>query len=69
MYRIRVSLGPYGDWLKMRDEDEAEAERPSSAAAGCSASLRLLWQDQARKPSLRVNKQKEKSILTIGAAE
>jgi hypothetical protein len=24
MHRIRVSLGPYGYWLKSRDEDDAE---------------------------------------------
>lgn len=25
MHRVRVSLGAYGDWLKIRDEDEPEA--------------------------------------------
>jgi hypothetical protein len=24
MHRIRVSLGPYGEWVKIRDEDDPE---------------------------------------------
>ena len=58
MHRIRVSLGPYGDWLKMRDEDEAGW--PPGGAAGRTASVRLLWREQAGKVPLRVNKQEKK---------
>ena len=29
MHRIRVSLGAYGDWLKIRDEDDQQSDAQS----------------------------------------
>jgi hypothetical protein len=45
MHRIRVSLGPYGYWLKSRDEDDPETVPASGLIPDnvCrSASLALL---------------------------
>jgi hypothetical protein len=41
MHRIRVSLGPYGYWLKRRDEDDPEMIRDTLEEGHCSGAMRV----------------------------
>lgn len=41
MHRIRVSLGPYGYWLKRRDEDDPEMIPDALEEGHCSGAMRV----------------------------